>query len=93
MTDLTIISYFTIDLVSAILPLERASKIDQTVPDCLGWFLYDSTKATVTSLPNWRTKVLERGLCKDELLGVVHAKATSPYNDKFGSAGKNEKLA
>lgn len=89
---LRIISDCAIDLVAALSAFARAGKIDQTVPDCLAWFLNDFADATIISVPEWQAKISKLGSCGIFFPGPVYTKVVSRFVEEFLDAGMSREF-
>lgn len=81
------------DPMAATLAFARLGKTDCVVPDCVGWYLYDITDVAIIFVPEWQIKSSKRRLRGEALPGVVHAKASLPYVEKFRDASMSREFA
>lgn len=79
--------------MAAILAFACAVDIDWTVPDCIGWLLYDFAEATIIPVPARHATSVKRGRRSDTLSGAVHEKVTSNHVEEFCVYSKSRKTA
>lgn len=90
---LHIIINCVVDLVAAILASARAGKIDWTIVDCLGWFLYDFVRATIISVPEWHATSYKWRRQGDTLPGTFHREITARCAEEYCEDGMSRGIA